>query len=374
MSALEQLLDLPDRNNNPYVQEWKQKGGRVVGFACGYVPEEIIHATGLLPYRVEAREVSDTGLADVYMHRFNCTFARCILQAGLSDEYKFLDGFALLNGCEQIRRIYEIWEKHVQTGYQYMITIPHTITEAGLEWYQEEITNFKEALSHNFGQRCNNDDLAKSIEVYNTSRRLISELYELRKDDAPSINGAESLGILLAAGAMPRELFNELLGQALDEIKERPGISDYSARLMLGGSALDDPMLIKVIEEMGGLVVTDSLCFGAKHFMHEVEEDGDPLSAIAKRYYTHDPCPRMLNEFDNRSAATMELAKGAGVDGVILQKIVFCDNHAVDATMLANELEEQDMPTLILEREHMLSDLGRLKTRVEAFIERIARR
>ena len=68
------------------------------------------------------------------------------------------------------------------------------------------------------------------------------------------------------------------------------------------------------------------------------------------------------------------LARDANVDGVILQKIVFCDNHAVESTMLAEELEPKGIPTLILEREYMLSDIGRLKTRIEAFMERVAKR
>lgn len=374
MSALEQLMELPPRKDNPYVKEWRGGGGRVVGFTCGYVPEEIIHAAGLLPYRMEARGETETSLADIYMHRFNCTFARCMLQAGLAGEYDFLDGFCLLNGCEQIRRIYEIWDKHVGCDYQYMITVPHSVYDAGFEWYQEEVFNFKENLTNNFGLRCNKDDLAESIKIYNRSRELINQLYELRKAEAVPVSGAESMALLLAAGIMPREKYNELMEQALEEIKARSGSTDYQARIMVGGAALDDPQFMTLVEEMGGMVVTDNLCFGARHFMNPVEENGDPLEAISRRYYYHNPCPRMMNEFENRMEFIKHLADGADVDGIILQKIVFCDNHAVESVMLAEELEALDIPVLVLEREHMLSDVGRLKTRVEAFMERIARR
>ena len=374
MNALDELTRLPDRKENAYVNEWKADGGRVVGFACGYVPEEIIHAAGLFPYRMEARGATETGLADIYMHRFNCTFSRCLLQTGLSGEYDFLDGFCLLNGCEQIRRLYEIWEKHLPTDYLYMVTVPHSLNDAGLEWYSDEIYNFKEHLTNNFGVRCSSADLMNSIKIYNESRRLIDELYELRKAEAVPISGSDALKILLSAGIMPREKFNELLGEALDEVRQRTGVSDYKARLMVGGSALDDAALIDIVEDMGGMVVTDSLCFGSRHFMNPVGEDGDPLKAIADRYYYHNPCPRMLGEFKGREQFTEELARGADVDGLLLQKIVFCDNHAVESTMLAEDLEPKGIPTLILEREYMLSDIGRLKTRIEAFMERIARR
>lgn len=374
MKALEELTLLPNRRENPYLKEWKADGGRVVGFACGYVPEEIIQAAGLFPYRMEARGTMETGLADIYMHRFNCTFSRCLLQTALSGEYDFLNGFCLLNGCEQIRRLYEIWEKHLSTDYLFMVTVPHAVTDSGLKWYQEEISNFKENLAHKFGVRCSDQDLREAIRLYNESRRLIEELYELRKAEEIPISGAEATKILLSAGIMPREKFNQLLKEALDEIRRKPKITDYKARVMVGGSALDNPQLIEIIEGLGGMVVTDSLCFGSRHFLNQVEEDGDPLEAIAKRYYFHNPCPRMMGEFKGRLRFTEEMAKGANVDGIILQKIVFCDNHAVESTMLAEELEPMNIPVMVLEREHMISDVGRLKTRIEAFMERIARR
>ncbi|MEW6267582.1 MAG: 2-hydroxyacyl-CoA dehydratase family protein [Thermodesulfobacteriota bacterium] len=374
MSALQELTALPGRRDNPYVGRWKKDGGRVVGFVCGYVPEEIIHAAGLLPYRLEARGQTETSLADVYMHRFNCTFSRCLLQAGLAGEYDFLDGFCLLNGCEQIRRLYEIWEKHLTTDYLFMVTVPHALNDNGFDWYREEVFNFKENLANKFARRCAPADLERSIALYNQSRKLIQELYELRKAEAVPVSGAEAFRILLAAGLMPRERFNELLREALEEIRGRKGTTDYKARLLLGGSAVDDPALVEMIESLGGLVVTDTLCFGSRHFFNPVDEGQDPLEALARRYYYHNPCPRMMGQFDNRLGFTLDLARRARVDGVILNKIVFCDNHAVEGTMLAEELEPQGVPTLVLEREYMLSDAGRLKTRIEAFMERIARR
>jgi bzd-type benzoyl-CoA reductase N subunit len=374
MTALEELLALPDRKENPYIKGWKEIGKRVLGFACGYVPEEIVHAAGLFPYRMEARGTKETGLADVYMHRFNCTFSRCLLQSAFSGDYDFLDGFCLLNGCEQIRRLYEIWKKHLPTEYLFMVTVPHSFSDAGLEWYREEIYNFKEDLVNKFAVRCSEQDLRSAISLYNESRQLIDKLYEFRKAEALPVTGSEAMRILLSAGIMPRDHFNDLLRDALDEIGQRQGISDYKARLMVGGSALDDPPLTEMIEELGGMVVTDSLCFGSRHFLNPVDEEGDPVEAIAKRYYFHNPCPRMMGAFKDRAIFAERMAREASVDGIILQKIVFCDNHAVEGTMLTEELEPKGIPTLILEREYMLSDIGRLKTRIEAFMERIARR
>ncbi|MEM3651162.1 MAG: 2-hydroxyacyl-CoA dehydratase family protein, partial [Candidatus Jordarchaeaceae archaeon] len=125
------------------------------------------------------------------------------------------------------------------------------------------------------------------------------------------------------------------------------------------------------IEDLGGLVVTDSLCFGTRQFKGLVSGEGDPLEAIAKRYYCHNPCPRMLREYPKKLGFVKELAVKARVDGVIFEKIAFCDPHGVDNVMISKELEEQDIPTLVLERDYLISDVGRFKTRVQAFLERI---
>jgi benzoyl-CoA reductase/2-hydroxyglutaryl-CoA dehydratase subunit BcrC/BadD/HgdB len=273
--------------------------------------------------------------------------------------------------------MYEVWQETVpSTDYQYMITVPHSIYDEGFEWYKEEIFRFKEDLMSNFSLRLNNSDLQSSIGVYNESKHLLKELYELRKTDNPPISGTEAMKLVFAADIMPREKYNTLFKKSLKQIRSRDGIKDYKARIMVGGSPLDDTQLIEIIESLGGIVVTDTLCGGSRNFQDfvEVEQDGDPLAAIARCYYYSNPCPRMLGHFKSRLQYTEKIAKEANVDGIILQRVVFCDNHAVENTMLTDELEPKGIPVLNLEREHMLTDVGRLRTRIEAFIERISRR
>jgi len=377
MTALEELKALPERSENPYIADWKSKGGRIVGYTCHYAPAEIIHAAGIFPYRMEARGCAETGLADVYYHRFNCTYSRCLLQEGLAGRYDFLDGLCFLNGCEQIRRMYEVWDKHVAaTDYQYMVTVPHSIYDEGFAWYLDEIRRFSESIRSDFAPRLTADDLARSIEIYNESKRLVAELYEMRKAEEVPISGSDALRIVLAAGIMPRERYNELLREALPEIRKGTGISDYKARIMVGGSELDDPALFEMIEALGGIIVPDTQCTGARSFQDQVAAhlNGQAVEAIARSYYYSNPCPRMMGHFEQRLDYPRKQAQQACVDGIILQKIVFCDNHAVDSTMLADELEPGGIPVLNLDRDHMLSDTGRLRTRIEAFIERISRR
>ncbi len=54
MKALEELTILASKPVNPAIEEWKAEGKKVVGFFCTYVPEEILYAANILPYRVRA--------------------------------------------------------------------------------------------------------------------------------------------------------------------------------------------------------------------------------------------------------------------------------------------------------------------------------
>ena len=80
----------------------------------------------------------------------------------------------------------------------------------------------------------------------------------------------------------------------------------------------------------------------------------------------------MIGGFHERVDFTKQLIREARVDGVILQKLPFCSYHAVGNLMESEELEKAGIQTMNLERDYIAADKGRLKTRVQAFLEKIA--
>ena len=68
----------------------------------------------------------------------------------------------------------------------------------------------------------------------------------------------------------------------------------------------------------------------------------------------------------------MQRIKRLKVDGVILQNIRFCDLHGSENGLFERDLEKNGLPALRIEREYgPLVDRGRLKMRVDAFIEQL---
>jgi bzd-type benzoyl-CoA reductase N subunit len=371
-----QLTTLCETLSNPFVENWKKEGGKVVGYACTYMPEEIISAAGMLPFRLRGTGCVGTSLADAWLTRIaNCSFARSILELALTGEYDFLDGVVFNNGCDHTRRGYENWKAQENAPtFMYMLPVPHVLTDDGLQWYREEVATFKNTFEDFFRVKVNDESLKDAIHTYDETRGLLKQVYKLRTQKAPNLTGAETLRILVASASMPRDEYNKLLKVKLDEISNRDGISDYRARIMLVGSTNDDPALVELIEGAGGLVVADSLCFGARYFWDMVGETGDPMDNLTARYYYHVPCPRMYGALNKRLDFLKSAAREAAVDGVILQAIKFCDLHGVENAMIEKALEKEEIPTLKLEREYgPLADTGRFRTRVQAFLERLGR-
>lgn len=378
-SALEELLSLPPRGENPYIQDWKANGGKVFAYVCSYVPEEIIYAvkgvadSRFLPVRLGATGCTKTEDADIDLSRCLCSFARSTLQMGLDGEYSYLNGLVFSSSCEQMRRSYEYWRDKLYPDFLAMISVPRTTdTEAHFEWYLEEIEKVREKFGQKYGLLSNKASLNETIKTYNRFRELMLELYSLRLGDAPKLTGTEAIKIAQAGFNMPKDIFNKKLEATIEELKARPGITDYRARVLLAGSPIDDPALLEIIEGTGALVVTDTLCTGRKYVEGMVDEStNDPVRAIAKRYFSKETCPRMMDGTKARVEYAKRLAKEANVDGVIFQYITFCDNHNIENIIESRALESEGVPTLTLEREYQPGDVGRLRTRVQAFMERI---
>jgi benzoyl-CoA reductase/2-hydroxyglutaryl-CoA dehydratase subunit BcrC/BadD/HgdB len=59
------------------------------------------------------------------------------------------------------------------------------------------------------------------------------------------------------------------------------------------------------------------------------------------------------------------------VDGVIIERLAFCDLWGFEQFTISNDLRELNIPHLMLDREYTLSGVGQLRTRVQAFLETI---
>ena len=356
-----------------YVRDWKEKGGKVLGYACVATPVELIEAAGILPYRIKAFGHPDTELGDAYLARFNCRFCRSCLQLGLDGTYDFLDGLIETNGCDHLRGMFENWQYVKKYDFFHYLKVPHFLRDDSLEYFTEEIQLMRQAIAEHFGAEISDDALRGAIDAYDEVFAKLKRVYALRENVPPALTGAEVMRLVCTGSSMMARDFSALLDEVLSE-KEGARVPEYKARLMIMGSATDEVDLIADIESTGALIATDALCYGSRSFWSREGESGDPARLLAERYLGHLFCPRMFTEYEKRRDYILDTARRAGVDGAIITYNKFCDLHGVEAVSLRMDMEDAGIPVLVLEKDYgSKADTGRIKTRVQAFLERLGK-
>ena len=376
------FLNISNSIKNSYIEEWQNNNKKVVGYYCTYIPEELLYAADLLPFRIRATGNKDTELGDIYMVRFTCSFVRATLDMALKGIYDFLDGFLVCNSCDHSRRMYELFDLKVfnrenfkKKVSRFYLAIPHIITDEGFEWYKKEVEELKEELQENFNiAKISNEKLIESIKIFNENRKILREIHELRIQSSPKLTGSEALQMNMANSSIPKDIANQELKRILTFLKKREEIDiGNKKRILLVGSVVDNIDFTQLIENSGAFIASDILCFGTRNFMDDVQlKNGEnPLDSITRRLYYRLSCPRMMDDHQRRLDFLKEEIKRANIEGVILQRINNCDLHGCDNMLFTHELKELKIPVLNFDREFYQADITRLQTRIEAFLEMI---
>jgi benzoyl-CoA reductase subunit C len=355
-------------NRHDYAKAWKERtGGKIMGYFCTYVPEEILYAADILPVRIlgshEPQDVTEPHIFAMF-----CPFCRDCLAQGLKGRFDYLDGIMIAQSCLHVRQAYTSWDIHIPTDFSYYLPHPmHVQSPHAIPYLREELVQFKAAIEKWIGRTITDEDLRRGIELMNTNRRLMKRVYELRKGINPLLTGLEAMYMVVSSQSTDKHDHNKALESLLKPLPSR-NIGDPGERLMILGSEDDDTEFISMVENLGATFVIDDHCTGTRYFQEEVNSRGDPLSAIAERYIKRVPCPSKDWPQLIRLDHIVQMAKEYNAQGAILIQQKFCDPHELDIPIIKETLEKNGLSTLFLELD-VTVPIGQFKTRVEAFLE-----
>lgn len=368
------------RDRSSRARELKKQGKKIIGYFCCYTPVEFITAAGMVPFRITGDASQVTTKSDGYVERILCPFVRSAFEMGLQGKYDFLDGFVLPHGCDNLSKIYDIWKYYLEPPFTHFVNVPHTLTDASMEFFHKELERFKEGLEKFSGNEISLRSITEAIKIHNENRALVRELYELRKPDPPLLSGTDITRILVDAVSMPVAESNQILRGIIDEVKSSgESTNNKGPRILLWGSELDDVAFVQMIEESGANVVADDICFGSRCYRDDVIPGDDSLSALAQHYLHDITCPRIYRkrtggrqeDLENRFGYLRDLVKEFNADAVIMYIIRFCDTFEFDVPDVRDFLESEGIRSLHIEDEYSMLSIARLKTRVQAFLEMI---
>jgi benzoyl-CoA reductase subunit C len=111
------------------------------------------------------------------------------------------------------------------------------------------------------------------------------------------------------------------------------------------------------------------MCTGSRYFEGAISQEGDPIAAIAGRYFERVICPAKHTSITARGEALVAQARENNVQGVIFLLLKFCDPHSFDYPYLKEFLDRENIPSMLLEIEDALPAQGQLLTRFETFVQ-----
>jgi len=194
------------------------------------------------------------------------------------------------------------------------------------------------------------------------------------------ISGVEMMKVLVAAMSLPVVESTELIYGVMDEVKKREStLAEKSSRVMIIGDQIDDIALIEIIEKAGARMVMEDTSIGSKIYWPDIEVTQNPIDGIAERYLRKIKIPTTYSDtgetyqdkLEERFGHIRQFIKDFRVDGAILFIYKYCDPYGFEVPAIKNYIESLGTPVLYLEEEYSTSSFGRLKTRIEAFLEMI---
>jgi benzoyl-CoA reductase/2-hydroxyglutaryl-CoA dehydratase subunit BcrC/BadD/HgdB len=361
------------------------EGKKVIGWIGYYVPEEVIHALGLIPIRIGRG--GDDRLAEMgsnYISTQNCIFLReCVgLFAENKDPYvRNLDAVVVDAACLQMYRMSSIIKYYFQVNTLVLGVPRNFYLPDGRDYFQKEVGFLVERLEKIAGQKLDPEKLAASARLYDEITHAVRELYMFPSLYCQPIKWREVFEAVQAGYVLDKEKYLSLLNDLIAELKEQSescgGVSpEKGVRIFLTGSAIHpgDTKLIDIIEASGGRVVCDNLWSGLAPYIDKKIE-GTTLNDIADAYLGRVPAPA-LPYFDSTSDPRLKILKHLvderEVNGVIYYTLRYCDSANFKVRNTKNALAGSDVPLLNIHTEYSGSDVGTIRTRVEAFIEMLS--
>lgn len=217
-------------------------GGRgVVGYFPVCFPEEIVHAAGLRPQPVHGGGTTvEVRQADALLGSFVCSICRSTTELGLDGSLARLAACFVPSISDPAKHLVSLWSHNFPDVPARLFHVPQNLSSpAAAEFLAGEYREIAAVMAGLGGRRVAADEPRRSIAVYNERRRrLIGELYQLRRDQPQRLSAAECYPLLRAGAQLRCEDHNAVLSEALGLLRERPALLQDKPKVVLfGGSA-----------------------------------------------------------------------------------------------------------------------------------------
>ncbi len=381
LSQLYYFERLLEEANNDLVREGVAAGLHPIGSVCSLIPEPLLNLPGCFSVRLRAPRTGSIDIGTYYMSSLLCECCRAVLERAVEGGYQFLDCVIAPDACSQMNRCVENIE-HLKCVdkegfFVSYCDAPMKSDDTALRHYVRQMqAHVLAPLRERFGVDISDESLRKAVGQHNRICSLLQEISEYRKEEDPRITGYEFAVLCTASYCCPKALLIDRLASVAEDLRTREADPKpaFRVKVVVAGSEIDDPGLIRLMEETGARVVADRFCFGSlpERVPIRLDDTQDVLTQVCRHYLTMGKCPRYMNaqKVSERQDYVRQLVQEYRADGVIYQQMKFCDYWGYERAYASKNMREKyGVPTLSIDRPYVTGNSGQLRTRFQAFVE-----
>lgn len=357
------------------MKEEKDKGRKVVGTFCTYTPRELIYAADAISVSLCSTSDETVPDAEKVLPKNLCPLVKSSYGFAITDKCPYMYFSDMIIGettCDAKKKMYELL---VEIKDTHVMQLPHSKNNFSMALWKNELVELIKKLEEKFDVKITEDKIKKAIKLCNKERKAMKEFFNLAKLNPSPIKGADMHEALYSSNfKFDRELYINEIKSLTNSLKEKydKGETPFkkgTPRILITGcptGGLVDK-IVKQLEDAGSSVICFENCVGTKNFEMLVDENKEPIDAIAERYLNI-PCSIMTPN-DGRMDRIKEYIKDYSVDGVVDVTLTACHTYAIETEKVRRAVEGCGKSYLAIETNYSNSDSGQLKTRLEAFVE-----
>jgi bcr-type benzoyl-CoA reductase subunit C len=371
------------RDPRGYVEGWRARhpGRLVLGVLPMNFPRELALAAGTLPVVVQDDQKPVTE-GRALLAEFYCGYTRNLADQAATGRFDLYDAVLMADHCIQLIGAADVVRAILPETPVFFGMLNSSMNDS---WGPARVTammgEFLAELERLTGEPVTGQALKDAIAAHNRDRRMVRRLFDERATRSGVLSPVQLQDIVTSAMVMDPDEHAGLLASALGSAAAGPAEAapDRRVRVHLSGHLCHAPRreLLEAIEASGAVVVDDDLYHGRRHISTDVEEDGDPLEAIARWYQQRNvniPCPTRVQQDADWDRWLLDAVRGSGAEAVIHLLPKFCEPHMLYYPELRKALDEAGIPHLQIETEHEGLPLESFRTRIEALVERVRRK
>ncbi len=367
------------------LQEFKAKGGKIIGTFCLQAPEELIYAAGAIPIRLSCGLINAIPLAEEIMPSNTCPLAKSSVgfpHLKIDTFFNMCDAIMIPTTCDAKKKMADVMSNYSNV---WTLELPQNRDHlAAREMWLGQIELFKSKIERLTGKKISRKALKDAHAKLYKRTRLVRQLLEFRKQKNIVITGRDIFLVMQSAFNDDLDRWMMYLEHLIEDLKKsvaenKSVLPPDSLRIMMTGSPTIWPTwkVVDVIEENGAAVIADDSCAGSQYFYNPAEITDYSMKSmmigIADKYLLPTVCPVYIHN-DDRVDRILEISEQFRAEGIIYHVLRLCQLMDFEFNKVNNVLKKKNMPVMKIESEYGEEDIGQLKTRIEAFVEMVKSR